>query len=281
MKIIGNTVSTPINPEKLQGPRGYSIYKCNATYALNTNGGYMIQRVESPTVFTNGIPHENDLFITVSGYLGRINYMHETTDNEGKPCITWHYEYIADLNGADGYTPIRGTDYWTPEDKNEILADIKAEEGAWEEIETFKVAESGLYVVARQSFPDGTPYNLSAVKAIVNYYYPVTNTYGIRMDLNSHGVTLAQLVQQVTGWSDDPTYKSTCVFNALPKSGLYDFYHSYGTQGGAMNLFNPPNGAGQTISTDNKITSINLVHWSGGPVPVGTEISIWGVRANG
>lgn len=30
-------------------------------------------------------------------------------------------------NGADGYTPIKGTDYWTEADKAEIVADVLAE----------------------------------------------------------------------------------------------------------------------------------------------------------
>jgi len=29
-------------------------------------------------------------------------------------------EWLASLHGADGYTPVRGTDYWTDADKAEI-----------------------------------------------------------------------------------------------------------------------------------------------------------------
>ena len=34
--------------------------------------------------------------------------------------------------GADGYTPVRGTDYWTEEDKAQIVSDVLAELPAWE-----------------------------------------------------------------------------------------------------------------------------------------------------
>lgn len=32
----------------------------------------------------------------------------------------------ADLEGKDGYTPVKGTDYWTDADKNEMVADVKS-----------------------------------------------------------------------------------------------------------------------------------------------------------
>lgn len=35
--------------------------------------------------------------------------------------------------GADGYTPIRGTDYWTEADKTEIVNDVMASLPTWEE----------------------------------------------------------------------------------------------------------------------------------------------------
>lgn len=34
--------------------------------------------------------------------------------------------------GADGYTPVKGVDYWTEEDKAEIVSDVLAALPTWE-----------------------------------------------------------------------------------------------------------------------------------------------------
>ena len=35
-------------------------------------------------------------------------------------------EFLASLKGQDGYTPIKGTDYWTTADQASIVADVLA-----------------------------------------------------------------------------------------------------------------------------------------------------------
>jgi hypothetical protein len=35
-------------------------------------------------------------------------------------------EYLASLKGRDGYTPVKGRDYWTTEDQASIVADVLA-----------------------------------------------------------------------------------------------------------------------------------------------------------
>ena len=35
-------------------------------------------------------------------------------------------EYLASLKGQDGYTPVKGTDYWTAADQTAIVADVLA-----------------------------------------------------------------------------------------------------------------------------------------------------------
>ena len=36
-------------------------------------------------------------------------------------------EWLESLRGKSGYTPIRGTDYWTAADKSQIVSDVLAE----------------------------------------------------------------------------------------------------------------------------------------------------------
>lgn len=35
-------------------------------------------------------------------------------------------EFLASLKGQDGYTPVKGTDYWTTADQTAIVADVLA-----------------------------------------------------------------------------------------------------------------------------------------------------------
>lgn len=35
-------------------------------------------------------------------------------------------EFLASLKGQDGYTPVKGTDYWTAADQTAIVADVLA-----------------------------------------------------------------------------------------------------------------------------------------------------------
>lgn len=72
-KIIGRTVGTTLNPEKLKGQAGVGA---------NGKSAYEIW-LEAGNTGTEA-------------------------------------DFLASLEGADGYSPVRGTDYWTETDKTEI-----------------------------------------------------------------------------------------------------------------------------------------------------------------
>ena len=142
-KIYGRPVATPFNPEKfgsgggmseaeLQAAidtalaqakasgefDGFSIHYCSWDRELSIGG--TLTSTESHNYFPNTTPVKNDLFVTKSGYVARARAVGHTTTSGGDQAIIVDYALVADLNGAPGYTPVKGTDYFTEADKQEI-----------------------------------------------------------------------------------------------------------------------------------------------------------------
>lgn len=110
MKIRGNTVGTPMKPEKVVEKAGGGKDGKDGT------------RVSVSTSPIQGDPHDPNLSGTVLAIT--------TFDpNTGSATDT----YISIFNGKDGKTPARGTDYWTDADKEEIKSyvDDAILGGAW------------------------------------------------------------------------------------------------------------------------------------------------------
>ena len=80
----------------------------------------------------DGLPGKNGVGISKIEKIGTVDlvdtYRITFTDNS-----TFDYEV---KNGADGYTPVKGTDYWTADDKTEIVNDV---------LEALPKAESEVY----------------------------------------------------------------------------------------------------------------------------------------
>lgn len=154
-------------------------------------------------------------------------------------------------------------------------------EGKWERIEKFTVEEENLTNIRRTAFPDGTVYNLSAAKVIVKMHCPVSAAYGTRVDFTNNNSTIAQMViTMVSNSSTNTAHVQTGLFQVLPVSGIYQVTGAKGSQGGEMVCYLPPNANYQTSTVEKKINRIDYVLWDGRTIPVGTEIEIWGVRAD-
>lgn len=153
-------------------------------------------------------------------------------------------------------------------------------EGKWELIETIKVQEDGLARIDKSKFPDGTPYNLSAAKVIAKFFYPIPASLGTAVGFMHGKVKLSSLVLSVAAQTGTTaSHRSTCIYQAKPMAGIYDFTAAYGQQGGQMTVYMPSNGQDQMVATDQKIDGIAFAFWQN-TIPVGTEIEIMGVRAD-
>lgn len=155
-------------------------------------------------------------------------------------------------------------------------------EGEWEIIERFTLEEEGVKVIAREAFPDGTPYSLSAAKIIVKIPYPIGEQYGTQMTFfrgtEKLGVLVASSAKNVSSSGASPAY--TFIYQMKPNAGLYEAIVAKGGQGGEMAVNYPANGGYQAVTTDKKIDSISYNEWTQDAIKVGTTFEIWGVRAN-
>ena len=90
----------------------------------------------------------------------------------------------AGKNGADGYTPVRGTDYWTEADKVEIVQRVIETLGG---SPIFGIVDESNNIVVSGDLPDGTysvkyemengsKVNIGNLVIDTNVYYTVTNT---------------------------------------------------------------------------------------------------------
>ena len=150
-------------------------------------------------------------------------------------------------------------------------------------IESLTLTEGTTYF-ERDSEPDGTPYDLIALKVIIKFVPGQTSGglyfYGYNGENHiTGGASQAILMPDASGveW-----YRSTAIADVKPLFGLYDCTISQGSQGAPMDVTRADNGNYQLSSTVLHITKFNFhVYAANGPTPciVGTEIKIYGVRA--
>lgn len=121
------------------GKDGFSIYQYNGTFATDTTmptnpDGF----VEEPganvppalAYFVADIIVPDGRTVQVGDFLLDTNgVLVIVTDTDGS---SFFYSYVTTLKGTDGedgddgYTPVKGTDYWTEADKAEMVADVIA-----------------------------------------------------------------------------------------------------------------------------------------------------------
>lgn len=168
------------------------------------------------------------------------------------------------------------------EQKRQARENIEAEEtGSWELIEEITIEEEGVMSFTRRTEPDGTPYDLRAIKVVITY--PGSKNSGL-FDLkcynnSSPNVLLNVIVAHLKNSYTDDNYRSSAVFAASPKFGIYNAYGLYGSQGVPMAYGGPTNVRYQTVPATKKINAFSLAIYDKLPLDVGTSIEIYGVRA--
>lgn len=168
------------------------------------------------------------------------------------------------------------------EQKRQARENICAEEtGTWELIENITIEEEGVMSFTRRTEPDGTPYDLRAIKVIIKY--PSSTNAGVfdfRCYNNSSPDRLLNVVVShlKKSYASD-NYRSSAVFVATPKFGVYDVYGLYASQGGPMSYSGPANGEFQTVPATKKINAFSFFIYENIPLDVGMSIEIYGVRA--
>ena len=136
----------------------------------------------------------------------------------------------------------------------------------------------------RTQEPDGTPYNLAAIKVVVKFvpgqmkgaFFCYGKNSGTRI-IGGASQTLA--MPSLSGSAD---FRSVAIFDAKPEyGGFYNCETAVGSQGSAMPITRSSGGAYTMTETSKKIQSIAFYLYFDTVVQMvaGTEIAIYGVRA--
>lgn len=107
-KIYGRPVTTPYNPDKIKDEKG-----------INWKGEWGIGNsyVRNDAVYHSG-----------SSYI----YLNSSAPADVEPGTDETVWQLLVAKGKDGYTPVKGDDYWTEEDKEELVDSVLAELPTWE-----------------------------------------------------------------------------------------------------------------------------------------------------
>lgn len=162
---------------------------------------------------------------------------------------------------------------------------IQAESyGTWALLESV-TTEEDMLSFERTAEPDGTAYDLRAIKVIVktpggqkaglydwSAYCKDEYGYWVR-HINGVCTCLGNTFEPATG------YVVTAIFEAVPQFGVYKVVSAYGTQGDTMTLVYPSNGNYQTVSAEQHIKRFGFKIYDNVPLLKGSKVEIWGVRA--
>lgn len=148
--------------------------------------------------------------------------------------------------------------------------------------ETVLTEETSQFERAQE--PDGTPYNLAAIKVVVKFVPGQTKgaffCYGKNSGIRIIGGASQTLAMPSSSGPAD--FRSVAIFDAKPEYGsFYNCETAVGSQGGAMPITRASGGAYTTAEISKKIQSIAFYLYFDTVVQMvaGTEIAIYGVRA--
>jgi hypothetical protein len=196
--------------------------------------------------------------------------------------------------GDPGYTPVRGTDYWTPSDKAEIVEELTeqtapisykpqtlteeqraqarenigaAEDNGLELLESITLTESAS--VYRTQTPDGRNYKLNRLKVYV--CTPADNTGGyVNLPVYSNkGVYMLFYCQFTTAARQEmifEAWKEADMWDAIETFSVHKDYSSLGVLANNKGYLRTPGAYGDYIS----IVNINIT------LPAGTIVNIYG-----
>ena len=194
-----------------------------------------------------------------------------------QPITAGNFDYAVKAAMCDG----KGA-AWTDAEQKAARKRIGADDNYVLIEETVLTEETAQFERAQE--PDGTPYNLAAIKVIVKFVPGQTNGAFFCFGKND-GVRIiggASATLSMPSASGNANYRSTAIFNVKPGyGGFYDCDVAVGGQGGAMAVTRAAGGAYTMTDTSQKIQNIQFYLYFNANVPIiaGTEISIYGVRA--
>lgn len=179
--------------------------------------------------------------------------------------------------GADGYTPVRGVDYWTAEDVQQIVTEavehVKNAMPEYQLIESITISE-GVTQVERTQTPEGEAYNFDSVFVKIQTEASDTTTElrGRTYFDNSEtgfsywwfdgGITTSQRFMSIEYFKRFGRF----VIERVVPSSLWGYIQQY-----------PKDAMSITDAKDKKITKLNIYAQTGN-IPINSVIQIWGAK---
>lgn len=179
--------------------------------------------------------------------------------------------------GADGYTPVRGVDYWTAEDVQQIVTEaveqVKNAMPEYQLIESITISE-GVTQIERTQTPEGEAYNFDSlyIKIQIEPSDTTTELRGRMYFDNSEtgysywwfdgGITTSQRFMSIEYFKRFGRF----VIERVVPSSLWGYIQQY-----------PKDAMSITDAKDKKITKVNIYAQTGN-IPINSVIQIWGAK---
>lgn len=184
-------------------------------------------------------------------------------------------------DGTDGQTPQRGVDYYTPEDVEAIVADATSRVeasfgGTYELVEEITTTED-LTQIDRTTWPDGTKYNFKEM--VVKCVYEVAAGTSGQVNVTFQNRTGSQWTTLGTTSGQVLNTKRYYHWNHCYKRyGFWNAQHGYSSSVYASAVYQMAGYA--AVINDLNIDALNIKATNSTiPLPAGTTIRIYGVRA--
>lgn len=162
---------------------------------------------------------------------------------------------------------------------NDKIADKVTSGANWVKIESFTTTEN-ILSIERTAEPDGTPYDLTALKIrVASPPGQAKGTYDVSVDDENGRIIGVVSTCYENAASNANWYRSTVMAMFLPMSGHYLPMISSGGQGGTQTWAGANNALGLTESTKRHIKRVEFHIYSNIELVAGSEVEIWGVRA--
>ena len=177
-------------------------------------------------------------------------------------------------DGTDGYTPVRGTDYWTDADKAEIVAEVEGDIAPllqqYELLETITLTEDTAQI-SRSQYTDGSAIALRDLLVSVECAAGTVDAnlvIGMYFGSKSCAYSIANGVQ-IGG-------KKCCALMANGGRGIYTITIQ---PSAALGIESNRTATTGFIVTPNNISYIYIKGSTSQPIPAGSVINIYGVKA--
>ena len=176
--------------------------------------------------------------------------------------------------GEEGKTPVKGVDYWTEEDKAEIISELPSG-GVYELIETIETTEA--MTIDRTNEPDGTAYNFKAMFIRINSTATSASDTSINIyTRGKQGGTHLVASCYIANFNNN-TGTRRCYAEAYQHFGYWA--GKYSRWGTSQYEGNPHQGPYHTLRMNIK----DYVYLSRAIIqscPASSTVEIWGVRNN-